>query len=136
MQYHPILWPFNNPPVFGDVEQIAFLKERSKVLGGERPLYQIHWEFGQIGTGTREGKFYPCNAKYTDAVRDYVPCPVCGRLHKIVITGINSTLLQQGLIEAENLVKEFDCWNCSTEFITDEELYVFVKTEQNYLDLC
>lgn len=117
-------------PEFGNPEHIAFIKEKTAIFSGEVPFHQIEWERctykGHVGTTGRPVFDY---AKHGDAVVDYIPCPNCNRLHILLISFDPQGNWYDELIQIDETAKEFKCWNCHTEFTTDDDRNVFVKPE-------
>lgn len=120
-------------PEFGNLEHIEFVKRIDRIFTGKESFQQIEWEpchYWGSHTDTGKPKFQDRNWKYADAVVDYIICPKCEKLHCLLVAfdpQIAKTAWYQVLIEIDNSIKEFICWNCKTKFEVDEERNVFVK---------
>lgn len=118
-------------PQWGNPDHIAYVKNMSALFSGEKSFHTIEWSFCNYWgkhTDTGKPKFrWAEQHKDADAVVDYVPCPKCKRDHVLLVGYDPQANWYDMLIAIDDSVKEFECWNCKTEFVTDEDRNVFVK---------
>jgi len=119
------------PVEFGNTLQINHLKKLNRFFSGEEKVHTIEWSFCKdINKRSDTGKpyFKYCDFKEADSVVDFILCPKCGKRHCLFVNYDPQGNWFDELMNIDNHVKNFECWNCSTQFETDEERNVFISS--------
>lgn len=119
-------------PEFGNLEHIAFCRKIERIFSGQVNFHTIEWKscfYWGGSTDTGKPKFRWASHKNANALVDYIPCPKCGRLHCLLFSFDPMDNWYDNLIQVDEAAKEFDCWNCGTEFETDDDRNVYVKLQ-------
>ena len=117
-------------PQIGNPLHIAYVKSKARVMSGGINFHTITWNYCHYwggSTDTNKPKYRYEDPKNADAVVDHIPCPKCGRLHVLLVAYDPQGNWYDELIDIDASVKEFACWNCHTEFETDDDRNVYVK---------
>jgi len=121
--------------LFGNPEQIKWVKEHNEMLAGLRPVCELDWHFiHDTGKAKHNGSpltFYR-EPKKANAVMAYIYCPRCGKIHKHIVA---YDPFHIPMIEQWNDIDNTDiiCYNCHLQFYIDPEgtANVYVKVETN-----
>lgn len=120
-------------PEIGNPEHIAYYKKQCEIMGGEMPVCEVEWEIVKYA-GNKGPTNKPVHAfveEYDcDAILEYIPCPRCLQLHKLLIHGYDPRLPYQSMLEIEHQLERegFECWDCGLEFIYESDIrQIFVK---------
>lgn len=117
---------------FGNKLLIEEIRHNEEIMAGRINCDEINWHFCRVSdhtTETRNSITYDIgNIKEATAVKAYVKCPGCKKLHKLVVQYNPHAFPQiDEWLQVDEQVREFSCWNCGLEFETDDDRMVYVK---------